>query len=41
MNHEVPRPRCVLGAQTGEDMTWQWWPSFQPGWPVANWSSQA
>ncbi|KAK5243158.1 hypothetical protein LTS06_011006 [Exophiala xenobiotica] len=41
MNHEVPRPRCVLGAQTGEDMTWQWWPSSQPGWPVANYSSQA
>ncbi|KAK5452918.1 hypothetical protein LTS15_007066 [Exophiala xenobiotica] len=41
MDHGVPRSRCLLGAQTGEDMTWQWWPSSQSGWPVANWSSQA
>ncbi|KIW59589.1 hypothetical protein PV05_04031 [Exophiala xenobiotica] len=41
MMREIPRPRCVLGAQTGEDISWQWWPSSQPGWPLAAWSSLA
>ncbi|KAK7889948.1 hypothetical protein LTR67_008412 [Exophiala xenobiotica] len=41
MSHEVHCSRCVVDARPGEDISWQSWPSSQPGWPLAAWSSQA
>ncbi|KAK5562882.1 hypothetical protein LTR43_011503 [Exophiala xenobiotica] len=41
MSHEVHCSRCVVDAQPGDDISWQSWPSSQPGWPLAAWSSQA